>query len=261
MPQNYSIIKPANGFTRLWPVDISVNDVEKKITVFDNVVAPVEVGDVLIAYDSHNGDEEIEKFLSEYNKALNASGMADKLVESNTTTLKATDSGEVIDIKMYCTVELEQLSPSLRKIVEEYYRKIDKSSKFLNKYKNKDDNAFYKCGQLITETSEKTEAVYGKVKGEEVGEGVLIEIYIRHKDIVKKGDKVTNYCALKGVVSHVIPEGQEPWSEFRPDEEVSAFISPLSILARKTPSLYIELFGNKVLIELKRKVIDEYFKN
>lgn len=32
---------------RLWPVDISVNDVEKKITVYDNVVAPVEVGDVL----------------------------------------------------------------------------------------------------------------------------------------------------------------------------------------------------------------------
>ena len=231
--------------------------VDRMVKIGDHV----EVGDVLIAYDSHNGDEEIEKFLSEYNKALNASGMADKLVESNTTTLKATDSGEVIDIKMYCTVELEQLSPSLRKIVEEYYRKIDKNSKFLNKYKNKDDNAFYKCGQLITETSEKTEAVYGKVKGEEVGEGVLIEIYIRHKDIVKKGDKITNYCALKGVVSHVIPEGQEPWSEFRPDEEVSAFISPLSILARKTPSLYIELFGNKVLIELKRKVIDEYFKN
>ena len=44
---DYANLKPANGFIRLWPVDISVNDVEKKITVFDNVVAPVEVGDVL----------------------------------------------------------------------------------------------------------------------------------------------------------------------------------------------------------------------
>ena len=44
---DYANLKPANGFTRLWPVDISVNDVEKKITVYDNVVAPVEVGDVL----------------------------------------------------------------------------------------------------------------------------------------------------------------------------------------------------------------------
>ena len=44
---DYANLKPANGFTRLWPVDISVNDVEKKIAVYDNVVAPVEVGDVL----------------------------------------------------------------------------------------------------------------------------------------------------------------------------------------------------------------------
>jgi len=44
---DYANLKPANGFIRLWPVDISVNDVEKKITVYDNVVAPVEVGDVL----------------------------------------------------------------------------------------------------------------------------------------------------------------------------------------------------------------------
>ena len=30
---DYANLKPANGFTRLWPVDISVNDVEKNITV------------------------------------------------------------------------------------------------------------------------------------------------------------------------------------------------------------------------------------
>ena len=204
-------------------------------------------------------DEEIERFLNEYGKALKNEGLGEKLVESNTTTLKASDSGEVIDIKMYCTVELDELSPSLRKIVGDYYRKIDKTDKFLEKYKNKDDNAFYKCGQLITETSSKTDAVYGKVKGEEVGDGVLIEIYIRHKDVIKKGDKTTNYCALKGVVSHVIPEGQEPWSEFRPDEEISAFVPPMSIIARKTPSIYTTLFGNKVLIELKRKVLKDYF--
>lgn len=229
--------------------------IDKIVKIGDHV----NIGDTLIAYDSHNGDEEIAKFLAEYSKALKANGMEEKLVESNTTTLKATDSGEVIDIKMYCTVELEELSPSLRKLVGDYYKKIEKSDKFLDKYKNASDNAFYKCGQLRTETASKTEAVYGKIKGEEVGDGVLIEIYIRHKDIIKKGDKTTNYCALKGVVSHVIPEGQEPWSDFRPDEEVSAFISPLSILARKTPSIYTTMFGNKVLVELKRKVIKDYF--
>lgn len=229
--------------------------IEKMVKIGDHV----NVGDPLVVYDSHSGDEEIEKFLREYSKALDEKGLGDKLVESNTTTMKASESGEIIDIKMYCTVELDDLSPSLKKIVSDYYKKIKQKDAYLSQYQNKNDNKFYKCGQLLTETAEKSEAFYGKVKGEQVGNGVLIEFYIKHRDIIKKGDKCTNYSALKGVVSHVIPEGQEPWSEFRPDEEVSAFISPLSILGRKTPSIYTTLFGNKVLIELKRKVLKDYF--
>jgi hypothetical protein len=56
-------------------------------------------------------------------------------------------------------------------------------------------------------------------------------------------------------------EGMEPFSEFRKDEEISALIAPLSILARKTPSIYTNLFGNKVLIEAKRKLKEDYMKD
>jgi hypothetical protein len=245
----YAIVKK----TKALPANAKI---ERMVSIGDHV----EVGDPLIIYDNHNGDEEVAKFLEEYSKALAEHDLQQAIVESNSTTMKATDSGEIIDIKMYYTVDISELSPSLQKLVRSYNSKIDKKDKFLDKYKNEGDNKFYKCGQLLTETSEKSNTVYGKIKGEDVGDGILIEIYIRHKDIIKKGDKTTNFCALKGVVSHVIEEGQEPWSEFRPDEEVSAFISPLSILARKTPSVYTNLFGNKVLIELKRKVIKDYFE-
>lgn len=44
---DYANLKPANGFSRMWPVNISVKDVEKVITVKENIVAPIEVGDVL----------------------------------------------------------------------------------------------------------------------------------------------------------------------------------------------------------------------
>ena len=244
----YAIVKK----TKALPANSTV---DRMVKIGDHV----NIGDPLIVFDNHNGDEEVAKFLEEYSKALGENDLKESLVESNATSMKATDSGEIIDIKMYYTVDINELSPSLQKIVKSYNQKIDKKSKFLDKYKNENDNNFYKCGQLLTETSEKSDTFYGKVKGEDVGDGILIEFYIKHKDIIKKGDKTTNFCALKGVVSHVIEEGQEPWSEFRPDEEVSAFISPLSILARKTPSAYINLFGNKVLIELKRKVIKDYF--
>lgn len=245
----YAIVKK----TKALPANAKI---DRMVKVGDHV----EVGDPLIVYDNHNGDEEVAKFLEEYSKALGENDMQQALVESNSTTMKATDSGEILDIKMYYTVDISELSPSIQKLVKTYNGKIDKKDKFLEKYKNEGDNKFYKCGQLLTETSEKSQTFYGKVKGEEVGDGILIEIYIKHKDIIKKGDKTTNFCALKGVVSHVIEEGQEPWSEFRPEEEVSAFVSPLSILARKTPSVYTNLFGNKILIELKRKVIKDYFE-
>ncbi len=45
--KDYANLKPATGYSRLWPTNIPVDDVEKKITVYDNVVAPIEVGDVL----------------------------------------------------------------------------------------------------------------------------------------------------------------------------------------------------------------------
>lgn len=66
------------------------------------------------------------------------------------------------------------------------------------------------------------------------------------------------FSALKSVVGEVIPEGYEPYSEFRPDEEVSAFVGPLAILARMVPSTMQTITCNKVLIELKRKLEEIY---
>ena len=219
----------------------------------------VNIGDILIKYDKYSDDDEEIKLINEISKNMSSDEL-NEFIDSTSTTMKATDSGEIIDIKIYCTVELDELSPTLRKVVSDYYKRIKRTDSYLEKYKNEGDNKFRKCGQLLTESAEKTVASYGKIKNEYVGDGVLIEFYIRHKDIIKKGDKSTNYCALKGVVSNVIPEGQEPWSEFRPEEDVDAFISPLSILARKTPSIYITLFGNKIIIELKRRLVKDYFE-
>ena len=44
---NFVTLKPANGFSRLWPKNISTDEVEQKITVSDNVVAPIKEGDIL----------------------------------------------------------------------------------------------------------------------------------------------------------------------------------------------------------------------
>lgn len=44
---NYVTLKPAEGYSRLWPANVSTDQVEQKITVASDIAAPIEEGDVL----------------------------------------------------------------------------------------------------------------------------------------------------------------------------------------------------------------------
>ena len=215
----------------------------------------VEIGDPLIVYDNAKNDADFSKMLA---------GLLDtfdeQLVSSAIISKKADHTGEIADIKFYSTVSGAELSDTLKPYVTNYWKKIKQQNSILEKYKNENDPKFYQCGQQITEIPGPVEAKFGKVLGEDVEDGVLIRFFIKHKDLVKKGDKVTNYTALKGVVSNVIDKGEEPFSEYRKDEEISTMIAPSAILARKTPSIFISMWSNKVMIELKRHLKDLYLE-
>ena len=66
---------------------------------------------------------------------------------------------------------------------------------------------------------------------------------------------------MKNVIGEVLEEGYEPYSEFRPNEEISTYIASNSILSRMTPSILINGFGNKCIIELKRSLEDIWLEN
>ena len=68
------------------------------------------------------------------------------------------------------------------------------------------------------------------------------------------GDKCVVYAASKQVISEVIPDGQEPYAESTPDEEISMFVAPGAILKRMIPSVVLTAAANKVLINLKRQI-------
>ena len=131
------------------------------------------------------------------------------------------------------------MSPSLRKFVE------DNSSK-VTALKNK-INGF---------NTPKIEVLppIGKLKGAE-GK-VLVELYIKYIDNMSIGDKLVYFSALKGVVKTIFPKGQEPYSEFRPNETVHSFLPVGSVNARMVSSVLVHGAINKVLIELDRKVKD-----
>ena len=71
-------------------------------------------------------------------------------------------------------------------------------------------------------------------------------------------DKITYFTALKSIISEKIPQPLAPYSDSRPDEPINAVLSTISVNARMTGSIFLNLFGNKVLVELKNKCRDIY---
>ena len=72
--------------------------------------------------------------------------------------------------------------------------------------------------------------------------------------------KIMSFTANKNITGEVIPEGFEPYSESRPGEEISTTVAQASILGRMTPSIIITIFGNKIIVELKRALFDIFVK-
>lgn len=213
----------------------------------------VEVGDSLIQFDESFEDNELNKFL----KGLDADQVA-TLNENSRNNIKASHPGTIVDIRIYATSELEEMSDSLQKVVGKYYKGIMDKKAMLNKYDKTE--SVVKCGMLFTETTGKVDTnAFGVIKGHKVEDGaILIEFYIEHGDKLKVGDKAVMFTANKVVIDEVIQKGYEPYSSYRPDEEVSLLMSESAILKRMVPSVLISLLGNKVLVELKRHLKDIY---
>lgn len=212
----------------------------------------VQVGDALISFETSYKEAEMNKFLASVGDELK-----EEIQSLNKIPVKTKYAGVIEDIKMYSTVDVEDLSPSLQKLLKEYYAGINRKKKILDKYDK--SSSVVKAGILFNEPVGKIEPTAdGKLKGKEVHDGVLIEFYVKYKDTVSVGDKITHFSALKSIVGEVIDEGYEPYSEYRPDEEISTFIGPSAILQRMTPSVILTMFGNKLLIELKRKLEEIY---
>ena len=222
-----------------------------------NVDFMVKIGDKI-----QSGDELI-RFERSFNEdSLNAllfnvgEEMKEDIIMSSKDKIKAKFSGVVDDIKVYCTVDIEELSPSLRRIVTDYYDKVNAKRAMLEKYDDK--GSVVKCNMLFNEPTGKVETNNGKLRGAVVNDGVLIEFYIKVYDEVGVGDKIVFFSALKSIVGGVIEEGKEAYTLARPEESIDAVLSCNSLIARGISSAPKMLMSNKLLVELSRKLKEIY---
>lgn len=224
----------------------------------------VEVGDPLIVYDPAHDDDETNAFLNELRNKLGDD--LGSLVDLQSMPQVRTDyAGTVTDIQIFTSVPVEELSPSLQEIYRKFTARGAKKQELLTKYANPGDATYIKCGQMLTDAPDIIKPDYqNRVKGVIIGNdgrGVVIFFYVTFKDIAKTGDKGSAFTALKFTTSHVIPKGREPYSMYRPDEEISAIIAPGAILARKVPSIQETMFANKCIIEMKRHALQIFFED
>ena len=221
------------------------NNILSMVKVGDHV----NIGDPLIKFDVSTEDDELSKYLSklsEDNAAL--------LEEETKSEIKTDHAGKVIDIKVYTLLDPSNLSPSLGKIVQQYFDTGNNKKKYLEQFDNTEGTV--KAGYMLTDSTEPLKSQYHSIKGTK-GIDVKIEIHIEHRDVMGVGDKLALYGPNKQIASEVIPKGYEPYSEFRPDEEISVFTSPGTIARRMTPSVMPVAAAMKVMLELKRKIQKE----
>jgi hypothetical protein len=145
---------------------------------------------------------------------------------------------------MYRTVELEEMSDSVRKVVREYEKPIKELAKVI-----KDNNL----------SISKVPAHYvlpptGKLK--KAQNAIYVEFFVEYLDTVGVGDKVVFNAANKAVEKAIYPPGLEPYTAFRPREIIDGQLSETSISKRLVNSIISYGALQKLMIELDRAVKD-----
>ena len=204
---------------------------------FAKVGQHIEAGEPLMIWQSPFEDEDA-------NALIKNLGSKEEVSELGKRRLVSEVTGTVKGIKIYRTVEVSDLSDSLKKIVNAYEKPY------------KEMEAKYREHGLDIS---KIPAHYkleptGKMKKSE--DSVLVEFYVEYQDTVGVGDKVVYFSANKAVEKGIFPIGKEPYTEFRPNEIIDAFVSTASISKRMVLSTMIYGSLQKLMIELDRSVKD-----
>ncbi|MCM1295010.1 MAG: hypothetical protein NC311_05665 [Muribaculaceae bacterium] len=161
-------------------------------------------------------------------------------------------SGVIKDIGITYTVPLERMSPTLRKVVQEYSKDAAKREKVLGKYRDvRDANTIVKNSEMSVPDSR------GKVGGVKIGDGVIIDFYIEYEDVAGNGDK-GSIGALKFTTCNVIPTELAGYTENNEERKIDVYVASFGAFKRMVAD--VEKIGilTKVLVEEKLRMKRQY---
>lgn len=219
-----------------------VLDKSSNIDYIVKVGQEIKTGEPLLIFEQGYEEEEVNQMLAKI-----ADEYQEEITKLGKNTLTSKYTGIIQNIEIFYACEIDEMSPSLQKIVKSYIKGIKDKEKILKKcYKDP-----LSSGIILPPTG-KSPTKNGKIMGVTVGDGILIRFYITYEDVLGVGDKISYSTALKSVISRKVPNELAPYSEYNKDEPVDAIMSYISVNARMTTSIYLLLYGNKVLVNAKR---------
>jgi len=234
-------------------VTINKSVVVGENTNIDHIVKigeKIKAGNPLMIWESSFEDESINKVLSKLGSDFDQS-----IKELSKNVVLSKYSGEIVDIKIIYNTDLDKLSPTLKKLISSHKSKNTIKEQYVKKaFKNasKDElEELYRTNGIFKEYEMLQSS---KLDNQEI-DGVMIEFFIKTSQTVGIGDKVALGVAVKTIVAEVLPDEKSPYSEYRSeDEKIDIIISPMSPLNRMTGDFFLQLFTNKVLLELKKQI-------
>lgn len=214
----------------------AVLDKEVNIVSYLKVGDHVECGDTLMSWQVPFKDEDADSLMRTLSK--------DEVSELGKKKLISEVTGTITGIKIFRTIDIEEMTSSMAKMVNEYEKPIKARAKI---YKDNGINASELPAHYKLPPT-------GKLKRAQ--EAILVEYYVEYYDTLGIGDKIVYFAANKGVEKNLIPIGKEPYTAFRPHEHVSAFVGNTSVDKRIVTSIPLIGSINKLMVELDRSVKD-----
>lgn len=214
-------------------VSLGVNaDVRQMVSKGDSIQATMPLITYEVSFEEETLSEVVRKMGEDEDNAF---------LEYGRKQILSDYTGEVVDIEVYYNRPIEELSPSLKKIVKDYIKENRERSEIM---KDSDD---------ILKVNPVEQFKYRSI-GTTDFDGVYIKISVEHLEDSGSGNKANPSSPLKGVFSNIIPEDKAPVSEHT-DGIIEAILSPESEISRMTPSFNLNLYTNKLIVELKRQCL------
>ena len=175
--------------SRAMSTDITMKEVSVVIGKNSNIDYMVKKGDRvrngedLLRFDTSYSDSEMNELMNNIRADLQ-----EDIVNLGKSSYTSKHDGIVADVRVYPAVDKEEMSPSLRKMVNSIQAHEKERRKFMDKY---DDNkkSVYRKGIYFTNSVDTVQTdQYGKIGGVDVHDGVLVEIYVTYHDEISDGE-------------------------------------------------------------------------